>query len=280
MDFTDTGINCSDTPISDHDLRQWNHSSLDSDFLHLRSHIFEASYRKTDLIRVNRELSHERDALRRRNRELEAENYEAEMNREEMKRDQEVSRERVSELEEETKDKSRFLSEIVESVRSVEDRLSKSIRCLNQENIPEEERWGKLETKEFNSKLILELVKEVETKLETFIESTEKKKRELSRSVEFLEEENRDINVLLRAALSEKQTAEKQLKEMNEQQKGSALLQIAGRGLQRIGFGFGFGESVQESSETGNLVKDDDEEEEIGVVCFLLHSHSCDQTKV
>ncbi|KAL0713894.1 hypothetical protein Bca4012_020872 [Brassica carinata] len=86
---------------------------------------------------------------------------------------------------------------------------------------------------------------------------------ELRTSVEFLQDENRDLKVLLRAALSDKQAAEKQLKAMNEQ-KRSALLQIAGRGLQSIGFGFGFGfkESAQENSETGNLIKDEQEEEE------------------
>lgn len=264
MDFTDS-------PISDQDhvFRQLNHCSLDSDLLRLRSQIFEAVYRKKDLIRANHELSHERDELRRRNRELEAEFSEAAMIREEMKRDLEVSRERSSKLEGETNEKSRLLSKIEESLLS-------SIRYLKEENVPESE--------EYNSKSILELVKEVETKVETFMESMEKKKIELSRSVEFLEEENRDINVLLRAALSEKQTAEKHLKETNEQ-KRSGLLQIAERGLQRIGFGFGFRESVQESSETENLTKDEEEEEENGVVCSLiilviLSFSSKDQTKV
>ncbi|CAH8267948.1 unnamed protein product [Arabidopsis lyrata] len=268
MDFTDTGIYRSDSAASDqdHDLRQCNnHYSLDSDFLRLRSQIFEGSYRRTDLIRVNLELSHERDALRRRNRELEAGILEAEMIRKEMKRDMEVSKERVGESDGETKEKSKLLSDISDSVRSMEDRLSKSIRCLNEE---EEERGGKLEREEYNFMSILELVKEVETKLKTFMESMEKKKLALSRSVELLEEENRDISILLRAALSEKQTAEKQLKEMNEQ-KGSALLQIAGRGLQRIGFGFGFGDSVEESSEAGNLAKDKEREEENGVVIAI-----------
>lgn len=96
---------------------------------------------------------------------------------------------------------------------------------------------------------------------------------EPSTSVEFLQDENRDLKVLLRAALSEKQAAEKQLKETNEQ-KRSALMQIAGRGLQSIGLGFGFGfkETVQESSETGNLIKDEQEEEEDedSMVCPFL----------
>ncbi|KAF8052828.1 hypothetical protein N665_1502s0007 [Sinapis alba] len=93
---------------------------------------------------------------------------------------------------------------------------------------------------------------------------------ELSTSVEFLQDENRDLKVLLRAALSEKQAAEKQLKETNEQ-KRSALLQIAGRGLQSIGFGFGFGfkESVEESSETGNLIKVEQEEDENSMVVAI-----------
>lgn len=104
--------------------------------------------------------------------------------------------------------------------------------------------------------------------VERLIESMEP-----STSVEFLQDENRDLKVLLRAALSEKQAAEKQLKETNEQ-KRSALMQIAGRGLQSIGFGFGFGfkETVQESSETGTLIKDEQEEEEDenSMVCSFL----------
>ncbi|KFK34195.1 hypothetical protein AALP_AA5G113800 [Arabis alpina] len=199
-------------------------------------------------------MSHERDALRRRNQELEAGFLESALNREEMNRDLEVSKERISELEGDTKDKSRLISKIAESLRS-------SIRCLNKESDPEE-------ADEYNSKSVLELVKEVETKVEMFMESIEKKKIELSRNVEFLEDENRDISVLLRAALTEKQTAEKQLKEASEQ-KRSALLQIAERGLQSIGFGFGLRESIQESSEAGNLAKDDEEEGENGVVIAI-----------
>ncbi|CAH2064764.1 unnamed protein product [Thlaspi arvense] len=245
----------------DNDLRQRNYTSLDPDLVRLRCQIFEAVCRKTDLIRANHELSHERDALRRRNQELEAGFSEVAMIGEEAKRDLEVSKIRVVELEEETDEKSRLLSEIAESVRSVEDRLSSSIRCLDEENVPEEGRVEEPEPEKYNSKSILELVKEVEKKVETLMETMDKKKMELSRSVEFLQDENRDISVLLRAALSEKQAAEKQLKETNEQ-KRSALLQIAERGLQSIGFGFGFRESVQESSETRNVAKEEEEAEE------------------
>lgn len=268
MDFTDTGINSSNTLVSsyqDVNLRrqQGYYSSLDYDLLRLRSQIFEAVYRKTDLIRANHELSHDRDALKRRNRELEAGFSESEMTREEIKRDLEVSRERVSELEGETKEKSRILSEIVQSARSVDDRLSKSIGETEEHN---------------NSRTVLELVKEVKAKVETVMESMEKNKMELSTSVELLEDENRDMSVLLRAALSEKHTAEKQLKETSEQKRW-ALMQIAERGLQRIGFGFGARESVQEISEMQNLGNDDESEEgeQNGVVCpYFLSSHSCD----
>ncbi|ESQ45636.1 hypothetical protein EUTSA_v10010995mg [Eutrema salsugineum] len=262
MDFKDTLIS-----DQDHDVSQQKYSSFDLDLVRLRSQIFEAVYRKTDLIRANQELSRERDVLRQRNQELEARFSEPAMVREETKRDLEVSRERVSELEEETKEKSRLLSEVTESVQSVQDRLLKSIGYLNDEDVPGRGRVGKIESEEYSSKSVLELVKEVEKKVETLMESMEKKKMELSRSVEFLEEENKDISVLLRAALSEKQIAEKQLKETNEQ-KRSALLQIAERGLQRIGFGFGFRESVQESSETGLLEKEEDEAENSMVIAI------------
>ncbi|CAN8254858.1 unnamed protein product [Cochlearia groenlandica] len=197
-----------------------------------------------------------------RNRELEAGFSDAMTVKEETKRDVEHSRERICKLEEETKEKSIVLSKITESIHSIDDRLSKSIQSLNdEENVTQG-----------NSDSVLELVNETESKVEKLIESIEKKKTtELSRSVEFLEEENKYMNVLLRAALSEKRNAEKQLKESNEQ-KRYALVRIAEQGLQRIGFGFGFKEPLQESSEMRNLAKDKDEEEdekEDGVVFVI-----------
>ncbi|XP_062119091.1 uncharacterized protein LOC133832815 [Humulus lupulus] len=72
-------------------------------------------------------------------------------------------------------------------------------------------------------------------------------KRELENSVVSLTEENRDTNNLLRAALLENEAVEKRLK-VNSEQKRVALLQIAERGLQRVGFGFMMGSGNTEQS--------------------------------
>ncbi|CAL5341594.1 unnamed protein product [Camellia sinensis] len=65
-----------------------------------------------------------------------------------------------------------------------------------------------------------------------------KEKRELENSVASLTEENRDINSLLRIALVEKEAVEKSLNKLkgnNNEQKRVAILQIAERGLQKVG---------------------------------------------
>ncbi|KAM1281967.1 hypothetical protein ACFX2I_022513 [Malus domestica] len=64
-----------------------------------------------------------------------------------------------------------------------------------------------------------------------------KKEKELEKSVVSLTEKNRDISSLLRVALVEKEAVEKKLKG-NSEQKRVALLHIAERGLQKVGFGF------------------------------------------
>ncbi|KAL2542075.1 Uncharacterized protein Adt_03053 [Abeliophyllum distichum] len=67
-----------------------------------------------------------------------------------------------------------------------------------------------------------------------------KEKRELENSVVGLTEENRDINSLLRIAIVEKEALEKNLNRLkaNNEQKRVAILHIAERGLQKVGFRF------------------------------------------
>ncbi|XP_052204742.1 uncharacterized protein At3g49055 isoform X2 [Diospyros lotus] len=90
----------------------------------------------------------------------------------------------------------------------------------------------------------------VETRVSEYHEMRKKEKRELESSVVSLTEENRDINSLLRIALVEKEAVEKSLNKLkgNSEQKRVAILQIAERGLQRVGFGFMMGTGTNEPS--------------------------------
>ncbi|KAK4363071.1 hypothetical protein RND71_018312 [Anisodus tanguticus] len=95
-----------------------------------------------------------------------------------------------------------------------------------------------------------------------------KEKREPENSVVSLEEENRYIISLLKIALVEKETAEKSLNRLrgNSEQKKAVILQIAERGLQKVGFGFGFmmGSAKSETSsdhlDSDTSVKSDNDE--------------------
>lgn len=68
-----------------------------------------------------------------------------------------------------------------------------------------------------------------------------KEKRELESSILSLTEENRDISGLLKIAIMEKEAMEKRSKGINGDNRRAAILQIAGKGLQKVGFGFVMG---------------------------------------
>ncbi|XP_019056264.1 PREDICTED: uncharacterized protein At3g49055-like isoform X2 [Tarenaya hassleriana] len=167
---------------------------------------------------------------------------------------------------------SRVMSMIAESIRSVEDCLSKSIRILRNEDeelvdFQEIVGRGKQKTggkqRTFWEERMFEAVKlaeEVESKIKSYVEFSENEKRETKRRVEALTEENIEISGLLRVAFSEKK-----LKGMNEP-KRLALLQIAERGLQRVGLGFGFGFEFRFVEENGNECSKNEEEEEDSVM--------------
>ncbi|OMO71770.1 hypothetical protein COLO4_28046 [Corchorus olitorius] len=124
---------------------------------------------------------------------------------------------------------------------------------------------------------VLKLASEANSKVNEYKEARKKEKRELERSVVSLTEENRDINSLLRIALVEKEAVEKSLNKLkgNNEQKRVALLQIAERGLQRVGFGFMMGSGGHEqaiessgiSSATASTTDSECEEEVVSLVC-------------
>ena len=119
-------------------------------------------------------------------------------------------------------------------------------------------------------KVVSKLASTMEVKLGEYQEMRKKVKRELENSVVSLTEENRDINSLLRIALVEKE-AEKSLNKLkgNSEQKRVAILQIAERGLQKVGFGFMMGTGANEpatdnsGTNTGNKSDGRECEEEI-----------------
>ncbi|KAL9270066.1 hypothetical protein AKJ16_DCAP09593 [Drosera capensis] len=102
---------------------------------------------------------------------------------------------------------------------------------------------------------VINMVKRVEGRLSQYKEKVRKEKEELESSVVSLTEENRDINSLLRAALVEKEAVEKSLNKLkeNSDQKRVALLQIAERGLQKVGFGFMMGGVPNEAASVENV---------------------------
>ncbi|KAL6859165.1 hypothetical protein ACP4OV_018167 [Aristida adscensionis] len=87
---------------------------------------------------------------------------------------------------------------------------------------------------------IQELAKEVEFKLSGFIEMQRKEKSRMESRVESLMKENQDIHSMLKIAIAEKEAAENSLHILkgDREQGKSAILQIAEKGLQKVGFGF------------------------------------------
>ncbi|KAK3220683.1 hypothetical protein Dsin_014653 [Dipteronia sinensis] len=191
------------------------------------------------------ELSRERDSLRGeigRLEELEEEVKE----KEEIRSELEICRERIEVFESEKKERDDFLFKILDSIKSVKENLVRIVEFLDDEKVIERETseiWGEIAS-------LKTLASEAESKVFEFKESKNKEKRELENSVVSLTEENRDTNSILRIALVEKEAVEKSLNRLkgnnSEQQKRVALLQIAERGLQRVGFGFMMGSGSNE----------------------------------
>lgn len=258
----------------------------------------EALKHNTDLSKAIEELSGERDALRDELRGLSSRERENEL---EMRIDEELKekegirgeledcRERIRELLDERSEKIKVFSEKIGSLKSVKDCLVRVIASLDEDKVESfvdegEEMRGETESDEelrpffIEIKLVSKLASTVEMKLSEYQEIRKKETRELENSVVSLTEENRDINTLLRIALVEKEAVEKSLNKLkgnNEQKRGGgAILQIAERGLQRVGFGFmigaGTNEPASENSGSNTGSKSDGSECEEEVVSLVL----------
>ncbi|KAK3037188.1 hypothetical protein RJ639_030081 [Escallonia herrerae] len=153
-------------------------------------------------------------------------------------------RERINSQLVESKERIRVFVEKFESVKACLVRLLESLGEDKVENGTDEaeelELEGELGAILGEMSALLKLANVVEVKVREFEEMRKKEKRELENSVVSLTEENRDINSLLRAALVEKEAVEKSLSRIKGggDQKRVAILQIAERGLQKVGFGF------------------------------------------
>ncbi|KAF8380226.1 hypothetical protein HHK36_027708 [Tetracentron sinense] len=233
----------------------------------------EALKHNFELVKAIEEISSERDALQNELHgvELSARKSEDDLIRqrdEEMRAkldlhsEVEVSQERIRELLDEKSKRTRVLSQSLDSLRSVKECLLRVIERIDEEKseiIVEEgdQMTEESDLDEESKSFLLEtmaaykLVFMAESKLTEYEEMRKKEKRELENSVVSLTEENRDINSLLRIALVEKDAVEKTLSRLkgNSEQKRVALLQIAERGLQKVGFGFMMGTSTGDSSD-------------------------------
>ncbi|KAJ0042748.1 hypothetical protein Pint_17473 [Pistacia integerrima] len=214
--------------------------------------------------KIDEELKEKEEYERKINEELkEKEEYERKIDeelkeKEEIKCELDISRERIEVLESEKKERDEFLLKNLDSIKSVKECLVNIIECLDDEKVIEREdtemEESKLdqESRAFSEEMtaITVLASKARSKVSEYKESKKKEKKELENSVVSLTEENRDINSLLRIALVEKEAVEKSLNRLkgNSDQKRVALLQIAERGLQRVGFGFMMGSGNNEQS--------------------------------
>lgn len=169
-------------------------------------------------------------------------------------------------------------------VRVIENLNEDNVESPNVESLGDEgeEMGGETELDEEIGVFLQEVNKvsrlssDVEVKLSAYKETRKKEKRELESSVVSLTEENRDINSLLRIALVEKETVEKNLNKLkgnsNSDQKRVPLFQIA-----KVGFGFMMGGGTNEpvasdtsSVNSGNKSDGSECEEEVVSLVFAL----------
>ncbi|XP_060203660.1 uncharacterized protein At3g49055 [Lycium barbarum] len=234
---------------------------------------------KDDVLKRYVDLSKERDTLRLAIQRLEDDFRRREMHfyeeKERIRTELEVSRKKAEELLDEKREQSAVCSRNLEIVQSAKHSLLRLVDNLNlcvdgaeNSELKREEKREKTTVFSVELKLVLELVNLVEEKWRECEEMRKKEKRELENSVVSLEEENRDINSLLKIALVEKEAAEKSLNRLrcNTEQKKGAILQIAERGLQKVGFGFGFmigsakSETSSDNLDSDTSVKSDNDE--------------------
>ncbi|KAI3920200.1 hypothetical protein MKX01_017857 [Papaver californicum] len=251
-------------------------------FLNLGSNLATLQQEKEELVKQNvnlvrklEEISSERDDALKEVVRIEMSEREREEELVERKEKFEAFEERVSELEEEKRQRMEVFSRGWDSIRSVKEFLDGIMERMDEEKstkiiLEEEEVSDDLglddATKGYLSETMYvdKLVKVAESRFIEYEMKKRKEKNELENSLASLTEENRDVNTLLRIALVEKESVEKQLSKLrgNEEQKRGTLLQFA----QRVRFGFMRSSSTNgepaENSDSKTSEKSDSECEE------------------
>ncbi|CAN4087733.1 unnamed protein product [Withania somnifera] len=209
----------------------------------------DALKQNIDLSEAMKEVSRERDTLYLAIQRLKDDFHEE---TERIRSELEVSRKKAEEILHEKREQSEVCSHNLEIMESAKSGLLRLVENLDLRVGDSELKWQKL-TKLLNEKsaafsVVVELVNLVEEKWGEYEEIRKKEKRQLENNVMSLGEENRDISSLLKIALVEKEAAEKSLNRLrgNTEQKKTAILQIAERGLQKVGFGFIMGSAASE----------------------------------
>lgn len=208
--------------------------------------------RNLDLSQALEEVSQERDSFRIKLLEAEdsvKEQEEANLKeRLELGCEIEVSRARISELLEERSRRDGALSGILDSIRMAKECFNRIGERICEGKLEESEEENSnledaLEVLTLETRSMCKLGTTVESKFLEYEEMIRKDKKQLENSIVSLTEENRDIGNLLRIALMEKEAVEKSLNKLrgSAEQKKGVILQIAERGLQRVGFGFMMG---------------------------------------
>lgn len=233
----------------------------------------DAVEQNAHIVKSMEEVSIERDGLRDELRDFQGCSREREdelrrkiedevREKQDLVKEIEILRERIEELESHKNKTMKVFSQSLESIRSVKECLVGVIENLDEDksaSVVEEcsDLDGEYDLDEESKAFLLEFLSVlklppiVEAKVREYQELRKKEKKQLENSVVSLTEENRDINSLLRIALVEKEAVEKSLSRLkgNNEQKRVAILQIAERGLQRVGFGFMMGAAPNETSE-------------------------------
>ncbi|XP_021676787.2 uncharacterized protein At3g49055 isoform X2 [Hevea brasiliensis] len=253
---------------------QSKYSIMEENLLLVQQQRDEALDHNVDFKTVINETTRERDSLQGQIRELEISFKEREdefaktidqesLRNEELGKEVEAVKGTIEELEfkiKEVEGKNQLFLKTLDSLRPVKDCLVGIIECVDDEEVIEKMNndEGSVEMElDSGSRAIWEefepiarLANDAKSKVNEFKERKKIEIRELENSLVSLTEENRDINTLLRVALLEKEAVEKSLNKLkgNTEQRRVALLQIAERGLQRVGFGFMMGSGSTEQS--------------------------------
>lgn len=145
----------------------------------------------------------------------------------------------------------RILDSILD--RAYDDKLDRLYESVNNDD-----QRGGLKILASQAHHIHELAKEVQINFSGYMEMQRKEEKRFGSMISSLKKENQDIRSMLKIAVTEKEAAENRLCVLkgDKDQGRSAILQIAEKGLHKVGFGFIMdvitGESEREENMSSN----------------------------